>query len=101
MLIDKEKCTKCGDCILACPSGAIELIGKWYSKDELLEEVAKDTPFYNTSGGGVTFGGSKPMAQMDFLKEVLPELKRGDIHIANRYVRKRTMEEFRRNYQVC
>jgi pyruvate formate lyase activating enzyme len=82
MRIDRKRCTRCGLCGEACPAGAIELIGRAYSKDELVEEVLKDEKFYTTSGGGVTFGGGEPLAQADFLGEVLPELKKRGIHVA-------------------
>ena len=46
---------------------------------ELLGEIQKDIPFYDTSGGGVTFSGGEPLLQAEFLIEVLKLC--GDEHI--------------------
>lgn len=82
MSIDREKCTRCGDCVRACPAGALELIGKRYNTEELLDEILRDSAFYEKSNGGITFGGGEPMLQVDFLEDVLPKLKETNIHVA-------------------
>ncbi len=82
MVIDREKCTRCNECAKACPSSALELIGKTYTKDELMDEILKDSVFYETSDGGVTFGGGEPLMQIDFIEKILPELKDKKIHVA-------------------
>ena len=41
--------------------------GREVSVAEVLAEVARDRPFYETSGGGVTFSGGEPLAQPEFL----------------------------------
>jgi pyruvate formate lyase activating enzyme len=82
MIIDREKCRRCNECAEACPSGALELIGKTYTKDELLDEILRDSAFYDKSDGGVTFGGGEPMMQIDFIEKILPKLKDRGIHVA-------------------
>ena len=42
-----------------------ETIGKWYSVDELINEVLKDEIFFNTSGGGITLSGGEILNQAD------------------------------------
>ena len=39
--------------------------------DDLLQEVERDRPFYEETGGGVTFSGGEPLVQGDFLLECL------------------------------
>lgn len=67
MRIERARCTVCGKCAEACPSAAFEVIGKSWDPAELVEELVKDRVFYETSGGGVTFGGGEPMLQADFV----------------------------------
>jgi pyruvate formate lyase activating enzyme len=45
-------------------------------------EIERDMPFYDQSGGGVTFTGGEPMLQREFLIEILRECKRHGIHTA-------------------
>jgi len=82
MQIDREHCTVCGDCAQACPSGALEVIGRRWTPEQLMEELLKDRVFFETSAGGITFSGGEPMLQEDFLSEVLPHCRRAGLHIA-------------------
>ncbi len=72
MRIDRDRCSPCDLCADACPSGALEVIGRRWTPADLLAQVAKDKPFYETSGGGVTVSGGEPAMQPDFLEEFLP-----------------------------
>jgi len=80
--IDREHCNLCGICVEACPSAALEIIGKTWTADQLIEEILKDQVFYETSGGGVTFSGGEPINQVEFLKQIFPRCKESGIHIA-------------------
>jgi pyruvate formate lyase activating enzyme len=82
MHIDRQKCSLCGACAEACPAGALEVIGKSWSVDELLDQLLKDKVFYETSGGGVTFSGGEPMEQADFLSAIVPRCKAAGLHVA-------------------
>ncbi len=59
-----------------------ETIGRYYTKNELLEEISKDKIFYDESGGGVTFSGGEPLLQHAFLKEMLIACRANGIHTA-------------------
>ncbi|MCD6363194.1 MAG: glycyl-radical enzyme activating protein [Synergistetes bacterium] len=72
---NREICKACGVCVEACPTGARKVAGKWYTVDELLCEIKKDIPFYDTSGGGVTASGGEPLTQAKFLSEFLKACK--------------------------
>jgi len=50
--------------------------------DELLAEAEKDRAFFEESGGGITFSGGEPTAQMEFLKAAARSLKTKGFHIA-------------------
>jgi pyruvate formate lyase activating enzyme len=47
---------------------------------EVMSEVLKDVPFYETSNGGMTLSGGEPMAQFEFTKALLAEAKRHRLH---------------------
>jgi pyruvate formate lyase activating enzyme len=57
-----------------------ETVGKHYSVTELLNEIEKDSIFFEESGGGVTFSGGEPLLQFNFLMEVLKICRQKDIH---------------------
>jgi pyruvate formate lyase activating enzyme len=65
-----------------CPSGAIEVFGKEYTIDEVMNEVLKDSIFFNTSGGGVTLSGGEVLGQAPFATELLKRLKKLGIDTA-------------------
>jgi pyruvate formate lyase activating enzyme len=82
MTIDRAHCTTCDKCAESCPSAALEVIGKEWEADELIEELLKDRVFFEMSSGGITFSGGEPMLQMDFLCEILPRCKEAGLHVA-------------------
>lgn len=65
-----------------CPTGALSLVGQVMSVDEIIEEVKKDMIFYDSTSGGVTLSGGEPLAQGDFIVELLIRLKELGIHTA-------------------
>lgn len=111
IFLNKDRCTGCGRCVLACPQRAIELydrksktrrdlcngcgkcaevcpndarslIGRWISAEEVFNIVKKDYIFYEKSGGGVTLSGGDPIAQPDFSIAILRLCKNNHIHTA-------------------
>jgi pyruvate formate lyase activating enzyme len=48
----------------------------------VMAEIRRDVPFYDESGGGVTFSGGEPLLQRPFLLELLKECKREELHTA-------------------
>ena len=60
--------------------GRTERCGYEIDAATLAEKLRRDEEIFRDSGGGVTFTGGEPLAQVDFLCEVLDHL--GDIHTA-------------------
>jgi pyruvate formate lyase activating enzyme len=79
VLIDRYRCDLCGACADACLPGALELVGREVTVEEVMGEIEKDRAFYDESGGGVTFSGGEPLAQPEFLADLLQSCKRQDI----------------------
>jgi len=79
---DKALCTTCGICSEMCPNLVMEIVGRNISVEELVEIVVRDKPFYDNSGGGATISGGEPTLQINFLLELLKELKKQGIHTA-------------------
>lgn len=80
IVIDNVLCLKDGICTENCPSEARELAGRKVSSDYVMDIIKKDIPFYEESGGGVTFSGGEPMLQPGFLLELLKACGRERIH---------------------
>jgi pyruvate formate lyase activating enzyme len=75
-----ETCDDCGRCVEVCYAGAREIIGRLVSVNQLMEEIKRDIPFYDQSGGGVTFTGGEPIFQREFLQKTLLACKQQEIH---------------------
>jgi len=82
VLISRDTCDVCGVCADACLPGALEVAGRDVTVSELMAEVARDTVYYDESGGGVTFSGGEPLAQPAFLDAVLGECRHRNIATA-------------------
>ncbi|MBZ5498662.1 MAG: glycyl-radical enzyme activating protein [Acidobacteriia bacterium] len=79
---DPASCQLCFECAKVCPSDAREVVGRSMTVAEVMTEIKKDVPFYDESGGGVTFSGGEPLMQPAFLLELLDACGRLDIHRA-------------------
>ena len=47
-----------------------------------MSEIERDIPFYDESGGGVTFSGGEPLSQWQFLLALLQACEEKEIHTA-------------------
>jgi pyruvate formate lyase activating enzyme len=79
---DRTKCDNCGKCTEACKPKALYMCGKDYTVEELTARIIKDKPFFDHSGGGVTFSGGECLAQGAFMLEILKACKEQGIHTA-------------------
>ena len=109
LMLYPERCIQCGECINACPHGAItqedgvirtspqlcrtcgtcldhcvaearDLAGRRMSSAAVLSEIEQDRVFYDESGGGVTFSGGEPFSQPCFLEAMLDACRARSIH---------------------
>lgn len=80
--IDRAKCNRCMECAQVCYPGAIKCAGKYMSVAEVVEEVEKDRPFYNNSGGGVTASGGEPLLQWEFVATLFKKCQEKHLHTA-------------------
>ena len=82
VVTDGDLCTLCGQCAEVCPTLATQMSGRYYSVAELLQVVEKERPFFDQSGGGVTFSGGEPLLYPEFLIELLEACGRQGVHRA-------------------
>ena len=73
-------CKRCGLCTEKCYARALEVIGREVTVDEVIEDVLKDKPFYENSGGGMTLSGGEPMMQFEFTKALLRAAREAELH---------------------
>ena len=62
------------------PDGTV--IGRERSVGDVLEEVARDKPFYEASGGGLTVSGGEPLFRGQFVRELFARAKASGISTA-------------------
>ncbi len=79
--INREVCDLCFECTDTCPSGALAKVGKKRTIHQITEAIIRDKPFFDTSGGGVTFSGGEPTLYMEFLSDLCKELTQNEVHI--------------------
>jgi pyruvate formate lyase activating enzyme len=80
--INREHCDSCGDCVKACPSTALSILGELWELKALFHEIAKEKFFFTKSKGGITASGGEPTLQSDFLAEFFKLCKEHEISIA-------------------
>lgn len=70
-LLERTNCLACGACAKSCYAGALSIIGREMTTEEVMHEVRSDLPFYQESGGGITVSGGEPLMQADFTRSLL------------------------------
>jgi pyruvate formate lyase activating enzyme len=82
IVLDRSRCDLCGDCVAGCYAGSMNIVGRYLTPEEVMEEVDRDRKFYTASGGGVTFSGGEPTLQHVFLGACLELAKARGLHTA-------------------
>ncbi len=80
IVTDRSKCTRCQTCTVTCYSGAREFSGREMTVSEVMSQIVREIPFYDQSGGGVTFSGGEPLMQPEFLSALLKACRKQEIH---------------------
>jgi len=57
-------------------------LGTKRTLEDILKEIKRYTPYFNTSHGGVTVSGGEPLLQAQFVTELFKELHKLNIHTA-------------------
>ncbi|MFO8012581.1 MAG: glycyl-radical enzyme activating protein [Phycisphaerae bacterium] len=81
-LFHRDRCTACGACAEVCYAGALVLVGREMTVEEVVAEVLEDRPFYEESGGGVTVSGGEPLVRRDFAVAILRRCRQEGLHTA-------------------
>jgi pyruvate formate lyase activating enzyme len=79
--VDRDRCDLTGACVEVCLPGALELVGWRAEVDEILEILERDRVYFDESGGGATFSGGDPLAQPEFLRELLEGCRDRDLSV--------------------
>lgn len=74
-----DACNFCLCCYDACPVGALEIVGREMSVEQVLAQVGEDIPFYGKNGG-MTLSGGEPLMQFPFSVALLKKAKEQGIH---------------------
>ena len=82
IVTNAELCQRHATCAEVCPAEARRLIGRTVTVADLMTEIDQDAPFYQESGGGVTFSGGEPLLQWKFLVDALSACGKHRIHRA-------------------
>jgi len=78
----REACIACGTCAETCYAQCLVIVGERKTVDEVVDEVLRDQPFYERSGGGVTLSGGEPLLQPEFSQAILTRCKEEGLHTA-------------------
>jgi pyruvate formate lyase activating enzyme len=81
---DPAACAVCEgfECAAACVAEARQVVGRPMSVEAVVETVARDAPFYEESGGGVTLSGGEPLLQGEFTAALLAACRARGLHTA-------------------
>jgi pyruvate formate lyase activating enzyme len=82
ILTDAEICILCAMCTEVCPSNASEMSGKDYTIDKVMKLIKKEKVFFDHSGGGITISGGEPLMHHQFVKSLMEECGKLNIHRA-------------------
>jgi len=80
VITDRSKCTRCQTCAATCYSGARQFSGYEITVRDVMAQIEREVPFYDESGGGVTFSGGEPLMQPGFLSALLRACREQEIH---------------------
>ncbi len=78
--INYERCFSCGKCTEACAYDALKTLGEYLTPGQLLARLKPDIPYYESSGGGITFTGGEPTLYPQFMDRMLTLCREHGLH---------------------
>lgn len=78
----RGRCRLCGACVSVCHAGALEIKGRQATPGEIADEAVRLKPFFRRTGGGVTLTGGEPTAQPPFSFALASLCRQAGIHVA-------------------
>jgi len=78
--IDRKRCKVSGVCAVVCNADAMQVVGREMTVLQVINEIERDTVFYEQSDGGATFTGGEPLAQPRFLLDLLSACRNRTLH---------------------
>lgn len=82
VVIDRARCRQCGRCAEVCDRLALRIIGERLDRAQLLDLLLRDLPYYQVSGGGVTFSGGESTLYMHWLSPLVQALHERGVSVA-------------------
>jgi pyruvate formate lyase activating enzyme len=79
---ERSLCKIHGACAENCFTNALVMVGEEMTVEQVMDEVVRDKPFYDNSGGGMTLSGGEPLEQLEFSKAILEDCRRQHIQTA-------------------
>ena len=80
--IDPDVCRRCFSCVERCYSEALRLAGQFMTVEEVMRLVRQDKGYYRRTGGGMTISGGELLSQADFAEALLDAAAREGIGTA-------------------
>lgn len=77
---DSDLCRLCFSCVEKCPSTAMTGFGSFQTIESIMVELEPEFPYYQSTGGGVTFSGGEPTLFPEFITGLSRRLHEKAIH---------------------
>ena len=71
IVIDRDRCGVCLRCASECWAGALRPVAREMTVEEIIEKVAQDKEFYESTGGGITLSGGEILTHGTFIGELI------------------------------
>ncbi|MBR1779942.1 MAG: glycyl-radical enzyme activating protein [Oscillospiraceae bacterium] len=71
VVIDRSRCDNCGRCEQVCWQEALRITGQPQSAQEVFQSLLREKPFFDRSGGGLTIGGGEATCFPAFCLELI------------------------------